>query len=195
MRPAPLPVVLRGAVQGDQHRQRPGPGGGREADQHGQDDPLVAVAVGGVAVAGADGVPVPGLAVHRLAAVLRHGIVADQRHRAFGPAVPQDEAAQRCRHVQPGPAGLRQDALVAGRMALGQGRDSAEQVGDGAAAGGQDGGEEQHLAAAPGGLGEQGGEFVQQGQGEGRYTVHAGLLARAPRVVVSTPRIPARRPV
>src|SRR5205814_307900 len=92
-------------------------------------------------------------------------------------------------------ARLGEDALVAGGVARGQVADGAQQVGDGVPAGGQDGGERQQGEAAVGGLGEGGGEFLEQQQGGSGYTLHWGLLARASGVVVPPPRIPARRPV
>src|SRR5262249_57702556 len=79
------------------------------------------------------------------------------------------------------------------RGALGEVADRAQQVGDGASAGGQDGGEEQQGEALVSGLGEGGGEFLEQGHGLRRYTGHGSLLARSSRVVGQPPRIPSRR--
>lgn len=77
-------VELGRPVQVDQHRQCPPPGGARELHQDGEDDPPMAVPPGGVRVGRADGVAVPGLAVHRPPGVAVHRVVADQRHRPAG---------------------------------------------------------------------------------------------------------------
>src|SRR5581483_2628402 len=92
--PPPLAVVLGAAVQVHQDRQGPGAGGERQADQDGQDDPLVAVPPSRVGLARTDGVAVPGLAVDPAAGVAVDGVVADQGDAAVGDDVPQEEAAQ-----------------------------------------------------------------------------------------------------
>ncbi len=59
----------------------------------------------------------------------------------------------------------------------------AEQVGDGASSGGEEGSQGQELHAPEGGVGKGGGEFGEQGQHVGGYTGHEGLLARSSRGV------------
>ena len=56
----------------------------READQQGQDDPLVSPTEGGERVGGTDGVAMAPFAVDLGAGVFGDGIVADQGHRALG---------------------------------------------------------------------------------------------------------------
>jgi hypothetical protein len=176
VRPTALAVVLRGAIQGDQHRQGPGAAGEREAHQDGQDDPLVAPAPGGVGVAGADRVAVPGLAVDFATGMLGDRVIADQADPALGPEVPEEEAGQEGGQGQAGPRGQGEDAVVAGGSAVGQAGDGAQQVADGAAAGGDDGGHAQELGADEGGgRGEGGREQGEHGQLRVGYTTHEGL--------------------
>jgi hypothetical protein len=59
-----------------------------EGHQDGQDDPLVAIAKGGVVLAAANGVAVTPLAVDVFAAMFVHGIVADQTNAFLGPEMP-----------------------------------------------------------------------------------------------------------
>src|SRR5262245_4226839 len=93
------------AAQGDEDGQRPRAGGEGEADQDRQGDPLVAVAEGGVRVAGADRVTVSGLAVNLAAPVLTDGIVADEGDGPGRDQMPQEEARQQAGKVKAGPAG------------------------------------------------------------------------------------------
>jgi hypothetical protein len=92
------------------------------------------------------------------------GVVADEGDPAVGDEVPEDEPAQPATELQAGPRGGGQDALVAGPVAVGQIADGADEVRDGAPAGGQDGGRQQQLEPAEG----RGGEGGSQGQQEGR---------------------------
>lgn len=84
-------------------------------------------------------VAVPRLAVDALALVLGHGIVADHGNHAGGDPALQEVAGQRPAEASQRAAAARQDAVVAGGMAGGQGVHGAQQIEDGAAAGGQDG--------------------------------------------------------
>jgi hypothetical protein len=120
VRPPALPVVLLGAVEVHEHGQGPGARGEGEADQDTQDDPLVAVAPGGVALGGADGVAVTGLAVDLPAGVAIDGIVADEEHRAGGEQVFEQEGGQGAAELGAGPRGAGEDALVVGAMAWGE---------------------------------------------------------------------------
>src|SRR5262249_23743993 len=163
------------AVKADQHGQGPGPAGKWELDQDGQDDPLVPPAPGGVAVAGADRVAVAGLAVDLPAGGLGDGVIADQADPPLGPEGLGREAAQDGGQGQGGPPGQRQHPVVAGRVALGQVGDGAEQVGHGAPAVGNDGGDTQQLRAGEGGGGEGGAKEGEQGQLLVCYGSHRGL--------------------
>jgi hypothetical protein len=165
VRPPALPVVLRAAVQRHQHRQGPGPGGERETHQDGEDDPLVAVPPGGVAVAGADRVAVPGLAVDALTWVAVDGIVTGQEDRLVGGHQRDDEAAEATGQPHGGPGGGGEDALVGCGVAVGDGRDDAEQVGDGPSPGAQQRGAHQQGEATEGRPGEGGSEGLEDREG------------------------------
>ena len=162
VRTPPPSIILLRVVQVDQHRQGPGAGSEGEADQHGQDDPPVPVSPGGVAVGGADRFAVPGLAVDHLAGVAVDGVVADEDDRAIGDQVAEYEAGQGTAEVEGRPGGSGEDTLVVGAMSGGEPAEGAREVGDGATAGGQDGGEQEGDEPAAGRLGEGGGEFGQQ---------------------------------
>ena len=103
-------VVGLAAAQIDEHGQRPGAGGEGEADQDGEDDPLVAVPPGGEGVGRADGVAVPGLAVHRAAGVAADGVVADEQHRRVGGQAGDDQPGQGAPQREAVPLSAGQDA-------------------------------------------------------------------------------------
>src|SRR5262249_606418 len=126
-------------------------------------------------------------------AVLTDGIIADQRNGARRPEAAQDEARQQGSQTQTGPHSLGQNAVVARRGALPQEGDGAQQVANGASAGGENGGDGQQLGAVESGRGEGGGEQGEDGQGVVGYTGHGGLLARC-RGWSGNPMIPHRRP-
>ena len=130
-----LLIPLPAAIQRHQHRQGPGTVGEREADQDCQDDPLVAPAIGGVAVGGADGVAMAPLAVDLGAAMLIDGVIAGQRNGACGDEATQDQIGQAVSHGPQRPAAPREDAVIAGGMAGSETADGAEQIGDRAASG------------------------------------------------------------
>ena len=163
VRAAPLTVVLLGAVQVDQHGQRPGAGGEREADEDRQHHPAVAVLPGGVGVRGVDGVAVPRLAVDPLAGVAVDGVVADQDHRVGRAEVAQDVAGQGASQARPRGAG--EDALVVGAVARGERPEGPEQVGDGAAALGEHGRRQKEREAPEGRPGEMRRERREQRPG------------------------------
>src|SRR5262249_4244894 len=110
-----------------------------------------------------------------------------------GPEVADQEAAKQAGQAQAGPLGGGEDAVVAGGGALGQPLDGAQQVADGAAAGGPGGGHGQPLRPLERGAGGGGGEQGEDGQGVGGYAGHGGLLARCRGWSVN-PMIPHRRP-
>jgi hypothetical protein len=128
-------------------------------------------------MAGADGVAVACLAVDLLAAMLVHGIVANDADTAAGREVTQAEACQQGGKTQSGPACLGQDTVVAGGDAADKGTDGAQQVGDGSASGSKDSGDDEELDTQKGGSRESGCKFDEQRQGIGGYTGHRGLLA------------------
>src|SRR5262249_19019263 len=166
---AALPIVLLGAVQGHQHGQGPRPAGAGQPDQHGQDDPLVPPAPGGVAVAAADGVAVLRLAVDLPAGGFGGRGVGHQGDDARGPVAAQHGAGQQGGQAQAGPARLGEDAVVAGRGAPAEVANGPQQVGDGAAAGGEDTGDGEQLGAGEDGAGEGGLEEGEDGQGAAGY--------------------------
>ena len=102
-------------------------------------------------------VAVTALAIDLGAAALVDGIVAGQEDGPIGDPMIEDEAGQDC-EGESGPTTLGEDAVEAGGIAVGQAGGRAEQVGDGAASGGQDGGEEQDEKALVGGMVEDRGE-------------------------------------
>ena len=91
-------------------------------------------------------------------AVLVNRIVAGQEDGPIGDPMIEDEAGQDPRQGESGPASLGEDAVEAGGIAVGQAGGRAEEVGDGAASGGQDGGEDQDEKALVGGMVEDRGE-------------------------------------
>jgi hypothetical protein len=106
------------------------------------------------------------LAVDLGAAVLVAGVVAGQVDRPVGDPTLEDEAGQYPRQGEGGPAPPGEDAVEAGGVALGQAGGGAEEVGDGAAAGSQDGGQEQDKEALVSGMVEDRGEQGEDGPGE-----------------------------
>src|SRR5262249_23660716 len=137
-------------------------------DEYSQDDPLVAVPPGRVALGGADGVAVAGLVVDPLALVPVHGVVADQHHRPGGQQVLQDEGGQGAAEVEAGPGGAGEGGLVGGAVAGGETAEGAQEVGDGAAAGGGECRDGQQGETVDGGGGEAGGLGKEYGGKRGR---------------------------
>ena len=120
------------------------------------------------------------LAIDLGAAVLVDGVVADDRDGPVGDPPVEDEPGQDPRQLQGRPAPLGEDAVIAGGVAGGQIRGGAEQVGDGAAAGGEDGGDEQDQEALVGGVVEDRGEAGKDGAGEVGYNEHEDHLVEEP---------------
>lgn len=81
-----------------------------------------------------------GFAVDLPARMLGDGVIADEADTALRPEMLEDEVCQQTRQGQAGPLSQGQDAMIAGRVAFRQAGDAAQQVGDGAPAGGEDGG-------------------------------------------------------
>src|SRR5262249_15814102 len=108
--------------------------------QHGQDDPLVAIAPGSIAVRGADGIAVTGFAVDPFAFMAIDSVVADETYHAVGQDIAKQEVGKQDAQLDAGPGGGGEDALIAGRMAVTEGAEGAQQVSHGAAAGRQHGG-------------------------------------------------------
>ena len=133
-----------------------------------------------------------GFAVDLGAAMLVDGIVAGQEDRAVGPIMIEDELRQEPGQLEGGPGSFREDAVIAGGISRSQARDGAEEVGDGAPAGGQDGGHEQDQEALVGGLEEDGGELVEHGPSEGWYKEHEDHLGGDAGVRWNAPMLPLR---
>ena len=168
--------LLRAAIQRHEHRQCPGPPGEGERHQDGQDDPFVPPAVGGVGMGRAHRVAMAPLAVDLGAAVLVNGVVARQVDGPVGGPMIDDEPGEDPRQLGGRPAAPRQDAMIAGGVAGGQLGGGAEQVGDGAAAGSEDGGDKQDQEALIGGVVEDRRERGEDGPGEVGYNEHEGHL-------------------
>jgi hypothetical protein len=132
------PVEFGRAVQVDQHRQRPPPAGERERHPDGEGHPLVPVPPGGVGVGRANGVAVPGLAVHRPPRVAVDGVVADEHDRPAGTTWSSRNRTTAHPSRTPDHGGAGQDAAVVGRVPGCQLPERAQQVGDGAPAGRQE---------------------------------------------------------
>jgi hypothetical protein len=87
-----------------------------------------------------------------------NGVITDQDDGAVGDGMSQEEARQGTAEVQGRPGGAGEDALVVGAMSGGEPAEGAEQVRDGAPAGGQEGAEQERDEPALGRLGEGGRE-------------------------------------
>ena len=120
------------------------------------------------------------LAIDLGAAVLVDGIVAGQEDGPVGDPMIEDEAGQDARQGEGGPAPFGEDAVKAGGVAFGQAGGGAEEVGDGAAAGRQQSGEEQDEEALVGGMVEDRGERGEDGPGEVGYSQHGDHLVEEP---------------
>lgn len=167
--PAALgPVLVRRAVQVDQHGQDPRAGGERELHEDGQHHPPAAVPPGGVHVGRADRVAVPPLAVHLFAPVPVHGVVPDQHDRAAGDEVVEQEPHQDAAESEPGPPGRRGHLSVGGAVPGRQVPGRPQEVGDGPPSGGQDGRAEEGEEPGVGGLGGQRRERREQRPGVAR---------------------------
>src|SRR5690242_17096521 len=93
------------------------------------------------------------------------GVVTDEGNAAARDEMTEDETTQQATQLQAGPRGSGEQALVAGAMTVDEVAKSAKEVGDGAAAGREDGGHQEELEALGGGCGESGGQSQQQGCG------------------------------
>ena len=102
----------------------------------------------------ANGVAVPGLAVHGPAGVPIDGVVADQLDRPVGDDVFEQEPHQGAAEREAGPGCSGQDAAVTGNVSGCQLAEGAQQVGDGAPAGRQDGSGQERGEPLVGGAGE-----------------------------------------
>jgi hypothetical protein len=74
-------IPLRGAVQGHQDGERPGPCGERPLEAHRDDYPLMAPALGRIAVGRPPAIAMPSLAKDLGARVLGDRLIAHQEHR------------------------------------------------------------------------------------------------------------------
>src|SRR5262249_245781 len=134
-----------------------------EADQQRQDDPLVPPAIGRERMGGADRVAVAALAVDPGPGMFGDGIVAGQFDRAAGGEAVRDSGDVAARQPAGGPgAGGGGTGITAG-VARGQGAQGAEQVGDGAAADGEDSGQRQQDEAPMSRSGQGRGQGLEDG--------------------------------
>src|SRR5262249_6791787 len=86
-----------------------------------------------------------------------------------GHEVSEDPTSQTPRQSPGRPAALAEDAVVAGGVAGGQGAEGPQEVADGAAADGQDGGQGEHDEAKEGGPGEGPSQGAEEGAGRLGY--------------------------
>ena len=91
------------------------------------------------------------------------GVVAGQLDEALGGEPGQDGGDVPACQPAGGPAAVGEDAVITAGVARGQGAQAAEQVGDGAAAHGQDGGQGQQDEAAMSGPGQGRGQRLEDG--------------------------------
>ena len=148
--PAALAIVLRERYRETSTGRAQSRVAKGKRNQDGEDHPLVPPVPGGIAVTGADGVPVAGLAVNFPAGVFGDGVIADQANTSLGPEVLENEAGEDRRQGQAGPLGQGENAVVTGGVAFGQISDRAQQVGQGASAMSEEGGDAQQLVAYEG---------------------------------------------
>ncbi len=120
-------------------------------------------AEGGERVGGTDGVAVTPFAVDLGAGVFGDGIVADDLDRALGNKPSQDGGDVPACQPASGPPAEGENAVITAGVARGQGAQAAEQVGDGASAHGEDGGQGQHDEALIGRSGQGRGQRLEDG--------------------------------
>jgi len=118
------------------------------------------------------------LAVNPLAAVLVCGVGGGQEDRAIRQQAPDDPAGRELCQPPARPASLREDAAVAGGVAGDERSQRAQEVGDGAAADGEESGGQQQAEARGGSAAEGAPERVEQGAGRaGQLVAPAVQLA------------------
>jgi hypothetical protein len=108
---------------------------------------------------------VAAFAVDTVAGVFIDGVISSQGNRTSGNEVSEDPASQAAAQVEKGPAAAGEEAVIAGRVARGQHTDGAQDVGDGVAANGQDGGDQQDGKAEKGRAAEGWREGLEAGLG------------------------------
>lgn len=109
----------------------------------------------------------PALAVHVRPLVPVDGVVADQHDGTIGNHVVEQEPHQGAAQSGTGPGRAGQDAPVVGRVPGGEMPEGAQQVGDGAPTGREDGPDQQCRGPLVGGAGEMQGQNLHQGVGLG----------------------------
>jgi hypothetical protein len=175
------------------NRQSPRSAAEGEADQHGQSNPLVPPAPDGVAVAAADGVAVARLAVDPRTGVFTDGVVANEKDGACGEETVDEKGQQEVSQLKAGEVSRGKDAVVAGRSALPEVGECAQQVGDGATAGSEDGSNSEQLGSGKGGRTEGGAEQNEAGHSVVGYTGH-GRSPDADSWLVGQPHDTAQEP-
>jgi hypothetical protein len=111
--PRPVQTIpLRGAVQGHQDGEGPEASGKRQLHEHRHDHPLMAPAIGRIAVRQLHPITMPSLATYLGAKMLGDGIVARQQHRPLRNHMVQQEGDQDTRQGLRRPAALGQHAMI-----------------------------------------------------------------------------------
>lgn len=169
-----LLVLVFGLVQGHEEGQGPGTGSEGEADENGEDDPLVSPAESGEGVRGANGIAVAPLAKDTSAGVFTDGVIADELDGTVGDEARDDAACEGVGETPGGPARTREDAVVGGRVTGSEAAKGAEEIGDGASAGGEDGSQGEEDEAEEDGGRESGGERLEETADE-RWEMVVGL--------------------
>jgi hypothetical protein len=116
------------------------------------------------------------LAVDLGAAVLVDRVVTGEQDGSVADAMVQDESDEDACQGHRRPVSHREDVLVAGGVAVLEFAEGAEEIGDGAAPGGEDCGDGQDKESLIGGMEEGGGELIEQRASEGWYTVADPVL-------------------
>ena len=99
-------IPLRGAIQGDQNRERPGPDRERQLDEHRQHDPLMSPPIRRITVGRAHAIAMPSLAEDLGARVFCHRVIASQEHRARRDDMVQEKRDQQASQRPGGPSAL-----------------------------------------------------------------------------------------
>ena len=99
-------IPLRGAIQGHQDGERPGPDRERQLDQHRHDHPLMPPPIRRIAVGRAHAIAMPSLAKDVGARVFCDRIIAGQEHRARRDDMVQQERDQQASQRPGRPAAL-----------------------------------------------------------------------------------------
>ena len=95
----------------------------------------MAVTPGRVGVGGADGIAVARFTVDLFTLVAIDGVVAHKGNGTIREKMADDESSQEASEMECGPRSGGEDALIAGLVALAEGAECSQEVGDGSSSG------------------------------------------------------------